>query len=197
MKHFQRKKAVFKNLKKEVKTEVIPKKFGLGQPEIIKKETGNYVLTPKEIKKIEGVVNAAVVVKADYDRLLTTDLVKENKALEAANDSFMKSLGHVEDRYKELAEENKVLIFENRDLKTRVADLTLEIKATYQTVKEFVKGHAKDVRAFRSVFSDLAERIKGKTSQTREKGHLEPRTSEFEKIHKKEIRRERNNDLSR
>jgi len=31
----------------------------------------------------------------------------------------------------------------------------------------------------------------------REKGQLEPRTSEFEKIHKKEVRRERDNELSR
>ena len=78
-----------------------------------------------------------------------------------------------------------------------MADLTLEIKTTYQSVKEFVKEHTKSVRESRSVFKDFKDKVKGKTLQAREKGQLEPRTSEFEKIHKKEVRRERDNELSR
>ena len=101
------------------------------------------------------------------------------------------------DNYTKLSEENQTLISSNKDLKARVADLTLEIKATYQSVKEFVNEHTKTVRDFRSVFKDFADKIMGKTSEVREKGQLEPRTSEFEKIHKKEVRRERDNELSR
>lgn len=189
------KKSVFKDLKKEIKTEVKPKVFG--KPEIIEKETGNYVLTPKQIKKIEEMVNAAVVIRKDYTRLQSTDLVKENKALHEATDELYDALSLSKENEIKLSGKNKALISENKDLKARVADLTLEIKATYQSVKGFVKEHMGDVRAFKRVFNELTDRIKGKTSQTREKGRLEPRTSEFEKIHQKENRRDRNNELSR
>ena len=95
-----------------------------------------------------------------------------------------------------MSEENQILISSNKDLKARAADLTLEIKVTYQSVKEFVKEHTKSVRDFRSVFKDFADKIKWKTSEVREKVQLDPRTSDFEKIHKNEVRRERDNELS-
>ena len=179
----------------EIKTEVKQKLFG--DAEIVEKETGNVVITPKQLKELTGYVNAALSVKADYDRLLTTDLVKENKALEAANNSFLRSHEHVSDKRDELWRENQTLISSNNDLKARVADLTLEIKATYQSVKEIIKAYSKDRGTFRSLFGELVDKVKGRTSQAREKDRLEPRTSEFEKEHKKETRRERNNDLSR
>lgn len=182
-------------VRKEIKSEVKQKLFG--DAEVTKKETGNYVLTPKQLKELTGYVNAALAVTKDYERLQSTDLVKENKALEASNDSLHSLLMNSRDNYTKLSEENQILISSNKDLKARVADLTLEIKATYQSVKEFVKEHTKSVRDFRSVFKDFADKIKGKTSEIREKGQLEPRTSEFEKIHKKEVRRERDNELSR
>ena len=182
-------------VQKEIKTDVKQKLFG--DAEVTKKETGNYVLAPKQLKELTGYVNAALAVTKDYERLQSTDLVKENKALEASNDSLHSLLMNSRDNYTKLSEENQILISSNKDLKARVADLTLEIKATYQSVKEFVEKHTKSVRDFKSVFKDFADKVKGKTSQAREKGQLEPRTSEFEKIHKKEVRRERDNELSR
>jgi len=182
-------------VRKEIKSEVKQKLFG--DAEITKKETGNYVLTPKQLKELTGYVNAALAVTKDYERLQSTDLVKENKALEASNDSLHSLLMNSRDNYTKLSEENQTLISSNKDLKARVADLTLEIKATYQSVKEFVNEHTKTVRDFRSVFKDFADKIMGKTAEVREKGQLEPRTSEFEKIHQREIRRERDNELSR
>jgi len=182
-------------VQKEIKTDVKQKLFG--DAEVTKKETGNYVLAPKQLKELSGYVNAALAVTKDYERLQSTDLVKENKALEASNDSLHSLLMNSRDNYTKLSEENQTLISSNKDLKARVADLTLEIKATYQSVKEFVNEHTKTVRDFRSVFKDFADKIMGKTAEVREKGQLEPRTSEFEKIHQREIRRERDNELSR
>jgi len=182
-------------VRKEIKSEVKQKLFG--DAEVTKKETGNYVLTPKQLKELTGYVNAALAVTKDYERLQSTDLVKENKALEASNDSLHSLLMNSRDNYTKLSEENQILVSSNKDLKARVADLTLEIKTTYQSVKEFVKEHTKSVWDFRSVFKDFADKVMGKTSDVREKGQLEPRTSEFEKIHKKEVRRERDNELSR
>lgn len=182
-------------VQKEIKTDVKQKLFG--DAEVTKKETGNYVLTPNQLKELTGYVNAALAVTKDYERLQSTDLVKENKALEASNDSLHSLLMNSRENYTKLSEENQTLISSNKNLKARVADLTLEIKATYQSVKEFVNEHTKTVRDFRSVFKDFADKIMGKTSEVREKGQLEPRTSEFEKIHQKEARREQDNELSR
>ena len=60
--------------------------------------------------------------------------MKENKALEASNDSLHSLLMNSRDNYTKLSEENQTLISSNKDLKARVADLTLEIKATYNKV---------------------------------------------------------------
>jgi len=185
------------NIKTSPEIEVKVKQKMFGDAEIVKKETGNFVLTPKQLKEYSGYVNAALAVKEDYDRLLTTDLVKENKALKAASESFYKSYDAARESRDELWRENKSLISSNNDLKARVADLTLEIKSAYQSVKEFLKANIKDVRAFRSAFKDFVGQVKKKTSQAREKGQLEPRASEFEKMHKKEVARERDNGLSR
>lgn len=182
-------------VRKEVKTEVKQKMFG--DAEVTKKETGNYVLTPVQLKELTGYVNAALAVSKDYERLQSTDLVQENKLLHKATDELLDDLKHSHGNENKLREEIKTLISSNSDLKARVADLTLEIKAVYQSVKEFVKGHTKGVKDFRSAFKNFADKVKGKTSQARGKGLLEPRTGEFEKMHKKEVARERDEGMYR
>ncbi|MGR5968557.1 hypothetical protein ACT7C1_11260 [Bacillus paranthracis] len=77
--HVPEKKMNLRSKKKEIKTEVKPK--FIGKPEIIEKETGNYVYTPKQVTYLEDLVSAAVTVKKDYERLQTTDLVQENTNL--------------------------------------------------------------------------------------------------------------------
>ena len=71
------------------------------------------------------------------------------------------------DNYTKLSEENQILISSNKDLKARAADLTLEIKATYQSVKEFVKEHTKSGGT--SGVSLRILRTKWKTSEVCEK----------------------------
>lgn len=77
--HVFEKKMNLKSKKKEIKTEV-KSKF-IGKPDIIEKETGNYVYTPEQVIYLEGLVSAAVAVKKDYERLQKTDLVQENRNL--------------------------------------------------------------------------------------------------------------------
>lgn len=163
--------------KKEIKTEV--KVRLIGKPEIIEKETGNYVLTPKQVEKMEELITAAVAVKKDYNRLQSTDLVKENKELN-------KAFQIVQQENKELKEENQSLKFINRDLKARIADLTVEIKNVYKSTKEFLKERTEDARGFKSAFKDLMDMIKGKT-----------KSSEFEKVYKRDQNREREKGLER
>ena len=175
-------------LKKEVETEVIQKR--IGKSEVIERETENYVLTPKQFKAINEKVNAAVAIQGDYERLRNTDIVKENE-------KYLELIQQVRPQVEKQNKMIKKLMNENNALKERVSSLTLEIKVTYQSVKEFVRGHTRDARSFKSVFKDFADKVKGKTSQAREKEGLEPEPTEFEKAHKKEIRRDRDNELSR
>lgn len=171
-------------VRKEVKTEVKQKMFG--DAEVTKKETGNYVLTPVQLKELTGYVNAALAVSKDYERLQTTDLVKENKGLEVARDSFHDSLFEVKERYGKLLKENQSLRDENKELKDHISDLRDEIALVYQSTKEFLKERTDGLKAFRSVFKGLVDKVREKITG-----------SEFERLHKRETVRERNKGLER
>jgi len=166
-----------KTKRKETKTEVI--QTGLFKKEKVQKETGNYIFTPKQLNELENIVTAAVAVKEDYRRLQGTDLVEENKELREAvyqktNENF------------KLEKENQSLKTENRDLKDRISDLKHEIGLVYQSAKEFVKERTEGVRAFRDVFRGLIDKVKDRMDG-----------SEFERIHKHDLRKERDRGLDR
>ncbi|MEC3509684.1 MobV family relaxase, partial [Bacillus thuringiensis] len=73
-------------LREETKTEVTTKLFG--KPEITEKKTGNIVVTREQWRDMKKKVDAAVIIKSDYERLQKTDLVKENKELHSAVDEI-------------------------------------------------------------------------------------------------------------
>lgn len=170
--------------KKEIQTEVKPKL--IGKPEIIKTETENYVFTPKQVEKIENMIAAAVTVKKDYERLQGTDLVQENKDLREALDTNHEALLFAQKRNGVLERENKTLKNENRDLKAYISDLKHEIKLVYQSAKEFLKERTNGLKAFRSVFRDLVDKVKEKSPE-----------SEFEKNYKRDRHREMDKGLER
>ncbi|MCF2242140.1 hypothetical protein KI372_12530, partial [Halobacterium salinarum] len=64
---------------REKKTEVVNK--GFLKKEKVEKPTGNWIVETKELKRVQGIINAGYSVKKDYDRLQRMDLVKENKEL--------------------------------------------------------------------------------------------------------------------
>ena len=170
--------------RKETKTEVKQKLFG--DAEIIKKETGNLVVSPQQLKEMQKTMNAAFIVKKDYERLQSTDLVQENKELNRQVDSLFNSLKESREENKTLQAESNSLKFENRDLKERISDLKAEIGLVYQSAKEFVKDRTEGLKSFKKVFGDLVDKVKGKMN-----------TSEFERLHKHDLRKERNQDLER
>ena len=170
-----------KTKRKETKTEVIH--TGLLKRKKVEKETGNLIYTPKEVDKFEKVVTAAVVVKKDYQRLQTTDLVKEN--VELRERVFQKTKENMS-----LEKENVVLKNDlgsaNRKIMTledRVSDLKAEIGLVYQSVRSFIEERASDLGVFKRAFSSLVDKVKEKTIG-----------SEFERLHKREKARERNNE---
>ncbi|MEJ3741631.1 plasmid recombination protein [Bacillus tropicus] len=164
--------------KKEIKTEVKPKL--IGKPEIIEKETGNYVFSPKQLEKVEELITAAVTVKKDYERLQHTDLVKENKELNRQVDSLYDSLKESQKINLKLKEENRKLNTEIDSLKNHIKDLKENIRVLYQQTK----------KSFKEKFKVFREIIKNELDS---KGI----DNQFEREHKKEISRHRDFDRER
>ena len=169
---------------KEVKTTVTPKLFG--KPEIVEKETGNFIVTPSELKSMQEKLDAAYRVKADYERLQQTDLVRENKKLKAENQELTKMVDTLYDDWQEVSAENKQLENDNRVLTAYISDLKAEIKFLYQSVKEFIKERTSNAIAFRDAFKSLVSKVKQKIPG-----------GEFEKVHKKELSKEKNRGMER
>ncbi|MGE6367444.1 plasmid recombination protein [Bacillus paramycoides] len=139
-------KITLKPKKKEIKTEVKPKL--IGKPEIIEKETGSYVFSPKQLEKIEELITAAVTVKKDYERLQNTDLVKENEELNRQVDSLYDSLKESQKINLKLREENRKLHTEIGSLKDHIKDLKMNIRVLYQQTKKVLKEQFKVFRGF-------------------------------------------------
>ncbi|PEQ70997.1 plasmid recombination protein [Bacillus thuringiensis] len=164
--------------KKEIKTEVKPKL--IGKPEIIEKETGNYVFSPKQLEKVEELITAAVTVKTDYERLQNTDLVKENKELSRQVNSLHDSLKESQKINLKLKEENRKLHTEIGSLKTHIKDLKENIRVLYQQTK---KAFKEKFKVFRGIIKNELD-SKGIDNQ-------------FEREHKREISKHRDFDRER
>ncbi|MCA1048133.1 plasmid recombination protein [Bacillus toyonensis] len=171
-------KITLKTKKKEIKTEVKPKL--IGKPEIIEKETGNYVFSPKQLEKVEELITAAVTVKKDYERLQNTDLVKENKELNRQVDSLYDSLKESQKINLELREENRKLNTEIGSLKAHIKDLKMNIRVLYQQTTKVLREKFKVFRGL--IKNELGS--KGIDNQ-------------FEREHKREISRHRDFDRER
>ncbi|WP_103568061.1 MobV family relaxase, partial [Bacillus thuringiensis] len=131
-------------LREETKTEVTTKLFG--KPEIAEKKTGNIVVTREQWRDMKEKVDAAVIIKSDYERLQKTDLVKENKELHSAVDEICDSLKESQKRNVGLQKENKQLSTEISSLKAHIRDLQTNIKVLYQQTKQVFKEQFKTFR---------------------------------------------------
>ncbi|HFK1755205.1 TPA: plasmid recombination protein [Bacillus cereus] len=171
-------KITLKPKKKEIKTEVKPKL--IGKPEIIEKETGNYVFSPKQLEKVEELITAAVTVKTDYERLQNTDLVKENKELNRQVNSLHDSLKESQKINLKLKEENRKLNTEIGSLKTHIKDLKENIRVLYQQTK---KAFKEKFKVFRGIIKNELD-SKGIDNQ-------------FEREYKREISKHRDFDRER
>ncbi|MED3269914.1 plasmid recombination protein, partial [Bacillus thuringiensis] len=173
-------------LREETKTEVTTKLFG--KPEITEKKTGNIVVTREQWRDMTEKVNAAVIVKKDYERLQKTDLVKENQSLREDNKYLEETiegnnlaLKHSYKQNRKLEEVNKELHTEIGTLKAHIRDLQMNIKVLYQQTKKVFKEQFK---AFRGLIKNELD-MKGVDNQ-------------FEREHTREIRsRQKGYDMER
>ncbi|MBD2823005.1 plasmid recombination protein [Xenorhabdus sp. 42] len=169
-------------LREETKTEVTTKLFG--KPEITEKKTGNIVVTREQWRDMKKKVDAAVIIKSDYERLQKTDLVKENKELHSAVDEICDSLKESQKRNVGLQKENKQLSTEISSLKAHIRDLQTNIKVLYQQTKKVFKEQFKTFRGL----------VKNELVGREVENHFE---REHERENKKKISRHRGYDMER
>lgn len=161
------------------------------------RETGNYILSHKQMQDMSKKINAAVAVKKGYERLIKTDLVQENIKLREIVVKQKKTIEELKTRNSNLQKEKTRLYWENESLKDQITDLKRDMRLVYLSTRDFLKEHTNGLKAFKSVFKGLMDKIKDKTSQTQEKLNLEPKMNEFEKVHRQELRKERDSGLER
>lgn len=180
--HVPEKKMNLRSKKKEIKTEVKPK--FIGKPEIIEKETGNYVYTPKQVTYLEDLVSAAVIVKKDYERLQTTDLVQENTNLREEVYQKTKENEELKKEFVSATLEISSLKGDIHYLKAHIRDLQTNIRVLYQNAKKVFKEQFK---AFRGLIQNELD-MKGVDNQ-------------FEREHehesKRKVSRSRGYDMER
>ncbi|MGG2091195.1 plasmid recombination protein [Bacillus sp. S13(2024)] len=124
-------------LRKEVITEVQDKLFG--KAEITKKRTRNYVLSPEQYQEFTKQVNAAVMIKKDYERLRGTDFVKENESLKVNAAGWMEENRTLKQEKSQLQKEVGVLNKEISSLKAHIRGLQTNIKVLYEQTKKAFK----------------------------------------------------------
>ncbi len=133
-------------LRKEVVVEVQDKMFG--KAEITKKQTRNYVLSPEQYQELTKQVNAAVIIKKDYERLKETDFIKENESLKAHAEGWMKENRTLKQEKSKLQKEVGVLNKEISSLKSHIKNLQTNIRVLYVQTKKVFKEQFK---AFRGI----------------------------------------------
>ncbi|EOP63446.1 hypothetical protein KOW_05496 [Bacillus cereus VDM006] len=154
---------------KEKKTEVV--KSGFFKSETVTKETGNWIVSTSELKRIKKIMNDAYLVKNDYERLQTTDLVQENKNL---REEVYQKTKENEQLKKELVSATLEIGSLKGDinyLKAHIYDLKANIKVLYQQTKKIFK---EQFEAFRGLIKNELD-MKGIDNQ-------------FEREHKREVK---------
>jgi len=161
---------------KEKKTEVV--KTGLFKSETVTNETGNWIVSDSEMRRMQKVLRDANFVKKDYERLQRTDLVKENKELhdkvDNLADGYIKGINENKDLYEKKRELCKEII----SLKAHIKDLKENVKVLYHNMKKVLGEHFK---AFRGLIKNEMD-MKGIDNQ-------------FDREHKREIKKQRGYDM--
>lgn len=164
---------------REKKTEVVNK--GFLKKEKVEKPTGNWIVETKELKRVQGIINAGYSVKKDYDRLQRMDLVKENKELCDKVDSLAEGYVKAINENTDLENENRELRKEISSLKSHIRDLKENVKVLYHNTKKLL---GRQFEGFRGLIKNELD-MKGIDNQ-------------FEREHKKEMKtKQRGYDMER
>ena len=169
----------------EVKSE--EKNFlGIPKKELKKTPTGNVIVPEQEFKNLVHAAKENKRLKGKMEKILNTDLAKENKALDQKLRVVYKEWETEANANKKLRQENMQLLRENSKLKSHISDLKREIGSIYKSTKEFLKARTNDLKTFKSLFNDLVSKVKEKSPK-----------GEFERLNRVEKRREMDRGMER
>lgn len=160
--------------------------FGKEKMKKEKKPTENVIISEKDYKKLVTAARDNEKLKIHLQHVLSTDTAKENRDLRQENKFVKEKYSDLVQKFNANVRDYNELAEENRSLKARVADLKREVGLIYQSTKEFLKERANGLQAFKRAFKDFTDKVKEKTPE-----------SEFERLHKREERRERNRGMER
>lgn len=164
--------------------------LGLDISKKIDKATGNVIISEKDFKKIQNFNSYVRKSEGKLLNLLNTDIYKENEKLKRElEEQKDKNYKDIED-YNKLVREYNHLNEKNVSLNDQIGDLKAEIKLIYKSTKEFLKDRTGDLKAFKTIFKDLADDILIKTKNSNLK-------SNFKKEYDLENKKNRTRGMSR
>src|SRR5699024_2370530 len=182
--------------RRQLKNVEVPtgEKNWLGKP---KMKTENVVVSETDYKKLVSAARDNEKMKSHLKNLLDTDLAQENKKLKYENKVAYDDLSKFMAENRALEKENRELSWQISDLKDHISDLKQDVRLIYQSAKEFLRERTDSLKAFKNVFKDFVDEVKYKTTQFEQKHDLGAKMNEFEKVHKQELKNERNRGMER
>src|SRR5699024_9623832 len=135
--------------------------------------------------------------KSHLKNLLNTDLAQENKKLKYENKVAYDDLSKFMAENRALEKENRELSWQISDLKDHISDLKQDVRLIYQSAKELLREGTGSLNALKYVFKRVVDKVKDKTAQVEHKHDIGAEVNEFEKVHKQEMRKERNGGMAR
>ena len=187
--------------RRQLKNVEVPtgEKNWLGKPKMKteKRPTENVVVSETDYKKLVSAVRDNEKMKSHLKNLLNTDLAQENKKLKYENKVAYDDLSKFMAENRALEKENRELSWQISDLKDHISDLKQDVRLIYQSAKEFFRERTDSLKAFKNVFKGFVDKVKDKTTQFEQKHDLGAKMNELEKVHKQELKKERNRGLER
>ena len=187
--------------RRQLKNVEVPtgEKNWLGKPKMKteKRPTENVVVSETDYKKLVSAARDNEKIKSHLKNLLNTDLAQENKKLKYENKVAYDDLSKFMAENRALEKENRELSWQISDLKDHISDLKQDVRLIYQSAKEFFRERTDSLKAFKNVFKGFVDKVKDKTTQFEQKHDLGAKVNEFEKVHKQELRKERNRGMER
>lgn len=147
---------------KDVKVPSGEKFLGHEFTKTVKKKTGNLIISEEDFSKLEQALKTGREKEEQLNKILDSDVYKENKELKTTVKDLKTKTNEVIDDYNLLVKDYNSLIDENKSLRATVANLREEIRLIYNSTKEFLKERTSDLQAFKSLFKDLVDTISNK-----------------------------------
>ncbi|MBS7333235.1 MAG: plasmid recombination protein [Weeksellaceae bacterium] len=147
---------------KDVKVPSGEKFLGHEFTKTVKKKTGNLIISEEDFSKLEQALRTGREKEEQLNKILGSDIHKENRELKATVKELKDKTNEVIDDYNLLVKDYNSLIDENKGLRATVANLREEIRLIYNSTKEFLKERTSDLQAFKSLFKDLVDTISSK-----------------------------------